>query len=344
MATSAPAAKRRTFLDWLGRIGYWALAAPFALAAATFGLFMPAASAVWVAEWTFSTGILALEVAVVTILMIVTSAGVWFAFSRPQVAKRLRLGRFEPAVWALLVAFFAVASFAALTSLLYLEGAIAISEPVDRELLIDKTSEVYVWHLFDTVPLLDIPQNLEWQVPFEFEDRIGGLLLILFTGIVILPLIQVVRLIATGSRNPYEDSVVRALGTNARKADVRRLAGRHGSERAVIEGEARILVDVMQDVSSEDYPLRRLDFALGYQDWRPGGGGARGVDGYLLVVDAVGERARDRIEEAFGRSAFPAVLAVWRSDQPRGHLGEAVDRLAAAIEAGRSEPDGQPPS
>ena len=218
MATSAAAPARRTFLDWLGLIGYWALAAPFALLAITFGVFLPAAAAVRLANWTFSTGILALEIAVVTMMMIVTSAGVWFAFSRPQVTKRLRLGRFEPALWALLVAFFAVASFAALTSLLYLEGAIAISEPIDREILIDKTSEVYVWHLFDTVPLLDIPQNLEWQVPFEFEDRIGGFLLILFTSIVILPLIQVVRLIATGSGHPYENAVLRALATNPRGA------------------------------------------------------------------------------------------------------------------------------
>jgi hypothetical protein len=331
MATTAASPARRTLLDWLELVGYWALAAPFALVAAMFGVLLPAAAAVWVAEWTFSTGILALEAAVVTVLMVVTSAGVWFAFSRPQVAKRLRLGRFEPALWALLVAFFAVASFAALTSLLYLEDAIAISEPIDREVLIDKTAEVYIWHLFDTVPLLDIPQNLEWEVPFEFEDSIGGLLLILFTAIVILPLIQVVRLIATGYGRPYEDAVLRALRANARRAQIRRLPGRHGNERAVVEGDARILVDVMQDVSTEDYPLRRVRFAAVYMDRR--GSELRGVDGYLLVVDKVGERARDRIEEAFTSSAFPAALAVWRSDQPAVHLGEAVDGLTDAINA-----------
>jgi hypothetical protein len=329
MATSAPAAKRRTFLDWLGRIGYWALAAPFALAAATFGLFMPAASAVWVAEWTFSTGILALEVAVVTILMIVTSAGVWFAFSRPQVAKRLRLGRFEPAVWALLVAFFAVASFAALTSLLYLEGAIAISEPVDRELLIDKTSEVYVWHLFDTVPLLDIPQNLEWELPFEFEDPLGGLLVIVFTAIVILPLIRVVRAIWTGHREPYEDSLRTALRRHLPDWKTMRLPGNHGYERAIVEKTERILVDVMHDVSTEDAPLRRLGLVRAKlaTDWK--------ADGYLLVVDAIAERARDRIDKAVKDSDLPAAFVVWRSDEPGVHLAEAVQRLAEWIPVAR---------
>lgn len=329
MATTAAASSRRTLLEWLGKIGYWAIAGPFTLLMIAFGVVLPAAAAVWVAEWTFSTGILALEVAVAAVLLIVTSAGVWFAFSRPRVVKRLRLGRFEPALWALLVAFFAVASFAAVTSLLYLEGAIAISEPIEREILIDKTAEVYVWHLFDTVPLLDIPQNLEWQVPFEFEDRLGGLLLILFTAIVILPLIQVVRLIATGYGHPYEDAVLRALHTNERRAQVLRQPGRH-NELAVVEGDVHILVDLMQDVSTEDYPLRRVGFASAYHYRR--GTELRGVDGYLLVVDKVAERARDRIEEAFAGSAFPAALAVWRSDQPAAHLGEAVDYLAARIE------------
>lgn len=369
MATSPATPPRQRFLGWLEVVGEWALAAPFFIAGMMFVVFLPAAAAVWLAEWTFSTGSLALEVAAVTVLMILTSAGLWWAFTGRRVAERLRFGRFEPTVRTLIVAFFAVASFASLTSLLYLEGALAISRPIDRENLIYKTSEVYVWHLFDTVPLLDIPQNLAWKLPFEFEDRIGGLLLIVFTAIVILPLIQVVRAIAAGYRQPYEEAVLTALRRHLPGWRTRPLRGEYGNERAIVvrkiaerrteeqsasqqaaseqatpkqaprtqatgrektvEREERILVDVMQDVSTEDAPLRRLDFVRRFL------APTHGATGYVLVVDAVGERARDGIGDAFERSDFPSALAVWRSDQPGVHLAQVVEHLAkrSAFEA-----------
>jgi hypothetical protein len=327
MAVGQATPARRGIVDWLDTVGKWALAAPLFVAAVTFIVLAPAVVAVRLSEWTFSTGVLALEVAAVTVLMILTSAGLWWAFTGRRVAERLRFGRFEPAVRSLMVAFFAVASFAALTSLLYLEGVLAISRPIDREIVIDKTSEVYVWHLADTVPLLDIPQNLEWLEPFEFEDRIGGLLLTVFTAIVILPLIQVVRVIATGyRREPYEEAVLKALRTRSRGWRARPLRGEQGNERALLEGDVRILVDVMQSVWTEDAPVERLEFVREFF------GVGQGVDGYLLVVDAVAGRARDRIEKAFAESPFPARLAVWRPDQPGVHLAQAAEELTKAIE------------
>jgi hypothetical protein len=326
MATSQRTHARRGVLDWLNRIGEWAIAAPLLLLAITFIVLFPGAVAVQLAEWTFSTGSLALEVAAVTVLMMLTSAGLWWAFTGRRVAERLRFGRFQPAVTTLMIAFFAVASFAALTSLLYLEGALTISRSIDRELVIDKTSEVYVWHLADTVPLLDIPQNLEWAEPFEFEDRLGGFLLIVFTAIVIIPLIQVVRAIAAGYRQPYEEAVLKTLRSKLRAWRVRPLRGEFGNERATLEsGDVRVLVDVMQNVSTEDAPVRRLELVRElFID-------GQGLDAYLLVVDDVDGRARDRIEAAYGESAFPAALAVWRTDEPGVHLAQAVDGVAGKI-------------
>jgi hypothetical protein len=48
--------------------------------------------------------------------------------------------------------------------------------------------------------------------------------------------------------------------------------------------------------------------------------------GYLLVVDLVGERARERIQLEFARSEMPAKLAVWRSDEA-GLMARIVEEL-----------------
>jgi hypothetical protein len=49
--------------------------------------------------------------------------------------------------------------------------------------------------------------------------------------------------------------------------------------------------------------------------------------GYLLVVDLVGERARERIQLEFARSEMPAKLAVWRSDEAGLHVARIVEEL-----------------
>jgi hypothetical protein len=346
MATHAgiPAAaeetwKRRLLHEvarWLETVGQWAFATPFLLMGLAFVVLGPAVVAVQLAEWTFSTGLLALEVATVTVLMILTSAGLWWAFAGRRLVERLRFGRFEPILRMTTVAVFAVAGFASLTALLQREGVLALSgEPIREELLIDKTSELYVWHLANTLPLLDIPGNLEWQKPFEFEDRIGGLLLIVFTGIVILPLIPALRLIAAGYRQPYEAAVLKALREELGRRHVRPTRGERGNDRAVVDREGRILVDVMQDVWTEDAPVRRLNVVPFFQ-------ATQTIDGYLLVSDAVGERARDRIESAFAKQDFPARLAVWRSDQPAVHLAQAVEWLEEQIASRAAQPPASP--
>src|SRR5439155_21521777 len=102
----------------------------------------------------------------------------------------LEFGRFGPTVQATTLAFFAAVSFTSLTGLLHDQGILGVTpEPAHDEQLGD-TFAFYVWQLAHTVPLLDITGNLHWHKPFEFDDRLGGLLVILFTGFVIYPLIQ----------------------------------------------------------------------------------------------------------------------------------------------------------
>jgi hypothetical protein len=343
--------ERRRTSEWLSLAGEWVRTVVIWTIVLIILVLIPAWAVVGVAQWTFRQGNLALEIAVVTILMLMTGFFVWLAFTEqrlpsapwaeraraflsrtfgPRLSEGLSINRSGPTIRTLMVALFAVASFASLTSLLYLEGAITISEPVSQEDAIFEAAAVYVWHLLDTVPLLDIPQNLEWEVPFEFEDSLGGLLVILFTAIVILPLIQVVRAIWTGHREPYEVALRSALGNRLPAWKTTKLLGVGGGyERVLVEGSERILVDVMHGVSTEDAPLRRLEVVrtrlAPYYD----------TGGYLLVVDAVAERARDRIEEAFRESTLPSLLVVWRGDEPGSPLADAIECLAKRIASAR---------
>jgi hypothetical protein len=91
-------------------------------------------------------------------------------------------------------------------------------------------------------------------------------------------------------------------------------------DEAIIDSEPRVLVDVMQQVSSEEAPLRRLQ-RIGPLLL------AHGCQAYLLVADDVAERARERIDDAFAEQEFPALLAVWRSDQPVADLNARLQRL-----------------
>ncbi len=47
----------------------------------------------------------------------------------------------------------------------------------------------------------------------------------------------------------------------------------------------------------------------------------------FAVVDAIAEGARDRLELALYGAPFPAMLAVWRSDQPQADLTAVFDAL-----------------
>jgi hypothetical protein len=306
----------------------------------------------WPTQKAIASGFLPLEVAVVTLVMAPTVAGVWWALFQGGVARRLHLGRVEPSVRALLLLVFATASFASLTGVLYAEGAIDVGgSAIAAEDAVDRALDFYLWQIADSVPLLDVTSNLDWDAPFKFEDRLGGLLLVLFKGFVIVPLVQIARLILGGGLDPYEEAVLRALRTASKerrlasegtpnlwlavrrrveKAPVSRTKGDFGYDRAVVEEPNRVLVDVMRNVSTEDAVLSRLALVDQLH-------AQHGTTGYLLVVDAIGERARDRIEKRFAETTFPAQLAVWRGDQPTEDLGRTLDRLHAAIERGRRD-------
>ena len=64
----------------------------------------------------------------------------------------------------------------------------------------------------------------------------------------------------------------------------------------------------------------------------------RRARGYLLVVDAIAERARERIELALEQAPFEGAVVVWRGDQRAADLTAAFDVLERDVEAARPAP------
>src|SRR3954451_6344508 len=109
------------------------------------------------------------------------------------------------------LALFAVVSFTSLTALLHEQGMIGVTPEPARDDVLGEVFGFYLWQFANTLPVVDVPGNLGWEKPFEFDDALGGLLVILFTGFVISPLIQLARLILARGELPFDVLVVRAL-------------------------------------------------------------------------------------------------------------------------------------
>jgi hypothetical protein len=302
--------------------------APFAVLGVLIIVLLPGIIATIVVDWAFGTGVLVLEVLVVAVLMIATVAGLWWSFAYGGIATLLRFGRFEPTLRASALAFFAVVSFTSLTALLHEEGLVGITPDPSADDVLGETFGFYLWQLANTLPLLDIPGNLDWDKPFEFDDRLGGLLVILFTGFVIFPLIQLARLILADRDVPFDVAVVRALRKHVGRKRIFIVQDTEGYGRAIVDGV--VFVDVMQAVWNHDAAAQRLE-RLGARtpERRP--------RGYLLVVDAVAEAARVRIALALAQAPFATALAVWRADQRTGDLTDAFDVLHERIAPPSSE-------
>jgi hypothetical protein len=243
----------------------YALAIPFVLWGVLIVVGGPAAAAWLIARAAAGTGITAIEAVVFVVLIAAMIAGLSWAFARERLHARLRFGRSEATLIAVAATSLALGSFSSLTGMLYREGWLELrfldgarsGEALTREQILDRSLEFHLWQVADFVPLVDIPRELRWEKPYELENRLGGLLLLVFQGIVIIPLIQVARLIFSGQRRPYEEAVVKALRSVRPRLRIKRIRSALYDE-AIIDSEPRVLVDVMQQVSSEEAPLRRL--------------------------------------------------------------------------------------
>jgi hypothetical protein len=300
-------------------VGQHILAAPFV----AYAVLLPAAAGILVTNWAFGTHLLALELLVVVVLMGVTARMIWW-IAGGDVKAELRFGRFGPALRATALAGFAAVGFTSLTALLYQRGLVGISPAPAHDRLLDDTFSFYLWHMANTVPLVDIPGNLDWHKPLELHGGLGGLLVIGFTGFVIFPLIQLARLVLAGGEAPFEVKVVRALAKHVGEDRISIVRKPDGYGHALVD--EWVAIDVMHDVRNHDAAVQRIQ-RLGEKPI------VRRARGYLLVVDAVAEGARERIEHACSEAPFEAALVVWRADQRPADLTAALDRLQERIGA-----------
>jgi hypothetical protein len=289
------------------------LAAPFV----AYGVLLPAALAILVTDWAFGTHLLALELPIVVALMALTVRVVWW-IAGGAVKSELRFGRFGPALRATALAGFAAVSFTSLTALLYQHALVGISPAPSDDRVLDVTFSFYLWHMANTVPLVDIPGNLGWQKPLELHGGLGGLLVIGFTGFVIFPLIQFARLVLAGGEAPFEVKVVRALGKHVGDDRISIVRKPDGYGQALVD--ECVVIAVMQDVRNHDAAVQHIQ-RLGAKPFE------HRARGYLLVVDAVAEGARERIEHSCSEAPFEAALVVWRADQRPADLTAALDLL-----------------
>jgi hypothetical protein len=82
---------------------------------------------------------------------------------------------------AALIEFFAIS-----TVVLAVYGAVDV--PGKRTPELASVEQYYAWHLADAIPALDVPETLNWERPLTSTDHFGGLLLLAFKLLAILPI------------------------------------------------------------------------------------------------------------------------------------------------------------
>jgi hypothetical protein len=79
-------------------------------------------------------------------------------------------------------------AFAGLSTLLWQRGLIQSAPSGPASLW--RAEGHYIWHLVSSVPLLSVPQTLDWRDPQPFADHISGALLLAFKFAIIAPLVR----------------------------------------------------------------------------------------------------------------------------------------------------------
>jgi hypothetical protein len=105
----------------------------------------------------------------------------------------------------------ATGGFAGTSVLLYDQGVGALSGGHPEETaLATAVYWYYLWHLASSVPLLEIPSTLNWELRYTFTDHVHGALLLMYKLVVIVPLLGLaayvlarwIRPIAEGTEAP----------------------------------------------------------------------------------------------------------------------------------------------
>ena len=115
---------------------------------------------------------------------------------------------FWPTVVATWLLFLALPVFASLALVLQDNGMAGLvsndpSRPISRSLMTD----FFLWHFLDFIPVLDIPERLNWPPPARYSGSWIGALILIYQAGVFVPLIFLFRhyrALARKERKPSE--------------------------------------------------------------------------------------------------------------------------------------------
>jgi hypothetical protein len=94
------------------------------------------------------------------------------------------------------------AAFAVLTAALQERGLVTEQPPADVDGFVWSALGFYAWNLLDAIPLLEIPQTLNWEQATTLRDHLGGALLLAYKLLVIVPLVGLIVGLVTVLRTP----------------------------------------------------------------------------------------------------------------------------------------------
>ena len=143
-----------------------------------------------------STIHLLLALAITVICLGACFALTWVRFTR---SGRSALAKSQTTDWhgtvaaAIFLVAFSTAGFTALSAGLYQLGVGSFKDAsLHGQQVVDAAYNSYLWHLADAIPLLKIPDTLNWELQYPFTDHVQGALTLGYTIVVIIPLVYTV--------------------------------------------------------------------------------------------------------------------------------------------------------
>ena len=105
----------------------------------------------------------------------------------------LQFGRFAPIVVVYIYVLIAHSFFSQISYYLYqhysLFNYIVTSDaPINTQINLSSISDFYFWHFLNSIPVLNITENLHWKLPIQEENGWSGSLVIMFYLVFITPL------------------------------------------------------------------------------------------------------------------------------------------------------------
>jgi len=158
-------------------------------------LLAPMSFALWVSRWALTdlseAGRAAFSV-LATVLWALTLCTVAYRRWRTWILDRLAaLGWFLPLIFLFNYAMVSVILFGAISVVWFCgaENACKLASAPETSVTLDTFLDLYLWHLLDSIPMLEVPETLPWPKPLDYgaSPTLLGALLVLFKLTVIVP-------------------------------------------------------------------------------------------------------------------------------------------------------------